>query len=114
MNNQNQPQKVGQRLSMWTSRAVALFFTLFLLSESTIANVKGYGLEIAQQTVPAPSVPLSADKQQRYQEGVKLYQEAQELEKKGTREGYQQAIEKYQQALKIVQEIGLREEQVIY
>ncbi len=36
MNSQNQLQKVGQRLSMWTSRAVALFFTLFLLSESTI------------------------------------------------------------------------------
>ncbi|NJL81042.1 MAG: hypothetical protein HC917_23735 [Richelia sp. SM2_1_7] len=75
MNNQNQPQKVGQRHQLWTSRAVALFFTLFLLSESTIANVKGYGLEIAQQTVPAPSVPLSADKQQRYQEANKLVQE---------------------------------------
>jgi tetratricopeptide (TPR) repeat protein len=111
MNNQNQPQKVGQRLSMWTSRAVALFFTLFLLSESTIANVKGYGLEIAQQTVPAPSVPLSPDKQQRYQEGVKLFEEAQELKKKGTKEGYQEAIEKYQQALKIVQELGLRQEE---
>ncbi|MBF2017868.1 MAG: tetratricopeptide repeat protein [Rivularia sp. T60_A2020_040] len=96
---------------MWTSRAVALFFTLFLLSESTIANVKGYGLEIAQQTVPAPSVPLSADKQQRYQEGVKLFEEAQELRKKGTREGYQQAIEKYQQALKILEGIGLRQEE---
>ncbi len=112
MNNQNQPQKVGQRLSMWTSRAVALFFTLFLLSESTIANVKGYGLEIAQQTVPAPSVPLSADKQQRYQEGVKLYQEGKELQKKGTKEGYQQAIEKYQEGLKIVQELGLRQEEL--
>ena len=111
MNNQNQPQKVGQRLSMWTSRAVALFFTLFLLSESTIANVKGYGLEIAQQTVPAPSVPLSADKQQRYQEGVKLFEEGKELRKKGTREGYLQAIEKYQQALKILEGIGLRVEQ---
>ena len=111
MNNQNQPQKVGQRHQLWTSRAVALFFTLFLLSESTIANVKGYGLEIAQQTVPAPSVPLSADKQQRYQEGVKLFEEAQELEKKGTREGYQEAIAKYQQALKIVQELGLRADQ---
>ncbi|NJN13463.1 MAG: tetratricopeptide repeat protein [Richelia sp. SL_2_1] len=111
MNNQNQPQKVGQRHQLWTSRAVALFFTLFLLSESTIANVKGYGLEIAQQTVSAPSVPLSADKQQRYQEGVKLYQEAQEFQKKGTREGYQEAIAKYQQALKIVQELGLRADQ---
>ncbi len=111
MNSQNQPQKVGQRLPVWTSRAVALFFTLFLLSESTIANVKGYGLEIAQQTVPAPSVPLSGNKQQRYQEGVKLYQEAQELDKKGTKEAYQQAIEKYQQALKIAQELGLRQEE---
>ncbi len=112
MNSQNQLQKVGQRHQLWTSRAVALFFTLFLLSESTIANVKGYGLEIAQQAVPAPSVPLSPDKQQRYQEGVKLFEEAQELEKKGTREASEQAINKSQQALKIAQEIGLREEEV--
>ncbi|NJM17943.1 MAG: tetratricopeptide repeat protein, partial [Richelia sp. SM1_7_0] len=111
MNNQNKPQQVGQRLPMWTSRAVALFFTLFLLSESTIANVKGYGLEIAQQPVPAPSVPLSADKQQLYQDAVKLVEEGKELRKKGTREGYLQAIEKYQQALKILEEIGLRAEQ---
>ena len=107
MNNQNQPQKVGQRLSMWTSRAVALFFTLFLLSESTVANVKGYGLEIAQQTVPAPSVPLSPDKQQLYQDAVKLVEEGKNLEKKGNREGYLQAIEKYQEGLKIVQKLGL-------
>jgi CHAT domain-containing protein len=96
---------------MWTSRAVALFFSLLLLSESTAASVGGYRLQIAQQTVPPSSVPLSPDKQQRYQEGVKLYQEAQELEKKGTREGYQQALEKYQQALKIVQDLGLRKEE---
>ncbi|MDF5715886.1 MAG: tetratricopeptide repeat protein [Rhizonema sp. NSF051] len=111
MKTQNNSRQIAQILPLWTSRAVAIFFSLVLLSESTVANVGGYGLRIAQQTVPAPSVPLSSDKQQRYQEGVKLYQEAQELKKKGTREGYQQAIEKYQQALKIVQEIKLRAEQ---
>lgn len=111
MNNQSKPQQVGQRLPMWTSRAVALFFSLLLLSESTVANVKGYGLEIAQQPVPAPSVPLSADKQQRYQEGVKLFREGKELDKKGTKEGYQEALVKYQQALKIYQELGLRKEE---
>ncbi|MBD2606736.1 tetratricopeptide repeat protein [Scytonema hofmannii FACHB-248] len=96
---------------MWTSRAVALFFSLLLLSESTVASVGSYGLKIAQQPATNPSVPLSPDKQQRYQEGVKLYQEGQELQKKGTREGYQQGIEKYQQALKIAQELGLRLEE---
>ena len=111
MNNQNQPQKVGQRHQLWTSRAVALFFSLLLLSESTVANVKGYGLKVAQQTVSTPSVPLSADKQQLYQDAVKLFEEGKELRKKGTREGYLQAIEKYQQALKILEEIGLRAEQ---
>ncbi len=73
MKNQNNPRQIAQILPMWTSRAVAIFFSLVLLSESTVANVGGYGLQIAQQTVPAPSVPLSPDKQQRYQEGVKLY-----------------------------------------
>ncbi len=111
MNNQKKPQQVGQRHQLWTSRAVALFFSLLLLSESTVANVKGYGLKVAQQTVSAPSVPLSADKQQRYQEANKLVQEGQGLQKKGTKEASQQAIEKYQQALKILEEIGLRVEQ---
>jgi tetratricopeptide (TPR) repeat protein len=111
MINPNKPEQVGQRLPMWTSRAVALFFSLLLLSESTVASVGSYGLKIAQQPATNPSVPLSPDKQQRYQEGVKLYQEGQELYKKGTKQGYQQAIEKYQQALKIAQEIGLRQEE---
>lgn len=96
---------------MWTSCAVSLFLSLLLLSESTAASVGAYGLQIAQQTVPPSSVPLSPDKQQRYQEGVKLVQEGKELEKKGTKEGYQLAIEKYQQALKIAQELGLRKEE---
>jgi tetratricopeptide (TPR) repeat protein len=86
-------------------------FCLVLLSESTGANIKGYGLKVAQQPATNPSVPLSPDKQQRYQEGVKLFQEGQELEKKGTKKGYQQALDKYQQALKIAQELGLREEE---
>jgi hypothetical protein len=72
---------------------------LVLLSEPTVANIGGYGLKIAQQPATNPSVPLSPDQQQRYQEGVKLFQQGQELQKKGTREGYQQAIAKYQQAL---------------
>ncbi|MBD2604662.1 CHAT domain-containing protein [Scytonema hofmannii FACHB-248] len=97
---------------MWTSCAVSIFLSLLLLSESTAASVGGYGLQIAQQTVPPSSIPLSPDKQQRYQEGVKLYQEGQELDKKGTKEAYQQALEKYQQALKIFQELGLRKEEV--
>jgi tetratricopeptide (TPR) repeat protein len=112
MINQNKPQQVRQRLPMWTSRAVALFFSLLLLSESTVASVGSYGLKIAQQPATNPSVPLSPDKQQRYQEAVNLAQEGQELQKKGTKEGYQQAIEKYQQALKIAQELELREEEV--
>ena len=111
MNNQSRPYQLEQRLPMWTSRAVGIFFSLVLLSESTGANIKGYGLQIAQQTVPAPSIPLTPDKQKRYQEAAKLYQEAQELRKKGTREGYNQAIEKFRQAFKIVQELGLRADQ---
>ncbi|MBW4671258.1 MAG: CHAT domain-containing protein [Cyanomargarita calcarea GSE-NOS-MK-12-04C] len=98
---------------MWTSRAVALFFSLLLLSESTVASVGGYGLKIAEQPATNPSVPLSPDKQQLYQEGVKLYKEAQELQKKGTKEAYQQALGKYQQVLKIVQELGLRQEEAL-
>jgi tetratricopeptide (TPR) repeat protein len=112
MKNQSKPQQVGQKLPMWTSRAVAIFFSLLLLSESTVANVRGYGLKVAQQSATNPSVPLSPDKQQRYQEANKLVKEGQGLQKKGTKEASQQAIEKYQQALKIVQELGFRQKEV--
>ena len=112
MENQNKPKQLGKKLPMWTYRAVAIFFCVVLLSQSTGANIKGYGLKVAQQTVPNPSIPLTPDKQQRYQEGAKLAKEGQKFEKKRTREGYQQALDKYQQALKIYQELGLRQEEV--
>ncbi|MCC5609866.1 tetratricopeptide repeat protein [Nostoc sp. CHAB 5834] len=66
---------------------------------------------LAQQSAPTPSIPLNTEQQKLYEQGVKLFQEAQELKKKGNREGYDQAINKYQQALKIVQSIGLRQEE---
>lgn len=66
---------------------------------------------LAEQSAPTPSIPLNPEQQKLYQQGVKLVEEAQELKKKGTREGYEQAIKKYQQALKIVQELGLRTEE---
>ncbi|MCC5617034.1 tetratricopeptide repeat protein [Nostoc sp. CHAB 5836] len=66
---------------------------------------------LAQQPAPTPSIPLNAEKQKLYEQGVKLFQEAEELKKKGNREGYVQAINKYQQALKIVQDIGLGTEE---
>jgi tetratricopeptide (TPR) repeat protein len=103
--------KKHKKLPALASRAVALFFALLLLSESTAANVGSYGLKVAQQPAPAPSVPLNAEQQKLYQQGVKLVEEAEELKKKGTKEGYQQAINKYQQALKIVQELKLRAEE---
>ncbi len=96
---------------MWTSRTIALFLSLLLLSESTAATVGNNGLKIAQQSAPTPSVPLRPEKQKLYQQGVHLVTEGRSLEKKGTREGYQQAIAKYQQALKIIQELGLRVEE---
>ncbi|TWH43401.1 CHAT domain-containing tetratricopeptide repeat protein [Dulcicalothrix desertica] len=85
--------------------------SVVLFSESVGARATFAQLQIAQQTAPAPSVPLSADKQKRYQNAVKLVQEGQELQKKGTKEGYQEALGKYQQALKINQELGLRADQ---
>jgi tetratricopeptide (TPR) repeat protein len=104
--------KKHKQLSGLASRAVALFFALLLLSESTAANVRNYRVKIAQQPAPAPSVPLNAEQQKLYQQGVKLVEEAQELEKKETREASEQAINKSQQALKIAQKLGLREEEV--
>lgn len=112
MKSPNKSQQPGKNLSKSTSRCVAIFLSLFLLSESTVAHIRGSGLQIAQQNVSTPSVPLNPEQQKRYQEGVKLYQEGQELEKKGTKEGYLQAIEKYKQALKIAQELGLQKEEV--
>ncbi|BAY95282.1 MULTISPECIES: CHAT domain-containing tetratricopeptide repeat protein [unclassified Tolypothrix] len=93
------------------SRAAALFFALLLLSESTAASLGSHGIKIAQQPASTPSVPLNAEQQKLYQQGVKLVEEAQELQKKGTKEGYEQAINKYQQALKIVQELRLLQDE---
>ncbi|BAY23805.1 TPR domain protein [Calothrix sp. NIES-2100] len=104
--------KKHKKLPALASRAAALFFALLLLSESTAANVGSYGVKIAQQPAPTPSVPLNAEQQKLYQQGVKLVEEAEELEKKETREASEQAINKSQQALKIAQKLGLREEEV--
>ncbi|MBD2341953.1 tetratricopeptide repeat protein [Calothrix sp. FACHB-156] len=100
-----------KKLPGLASRAAALFFALLLLSESTAASLGSHQVKIAQQPAPTPSVPLNAEQQKLYQQGVKLVEEAQELQKKGTREGYEQAINKYQQALKIVQELRLHAEE---
>ncbi|MEH2081584.1 MAG: tetratricopeptide repeat protein [Nostoc sp.] len=67
---------------------------------------------LAQQPTSTPSIPLNPEQQKLYEQGVKLIQEGQTLEKKGTREFYKQAINKYQQALKIAQELKLRQEEV--
>ncbi|AFZ01956.1 CHAT domain-containing tetratricopeptide repeat protein [Calothrix sp. PCC 6303] len=98
-------------LAKFTRYSLIGLLSVVLVSESVGASVTLAQSQIAQQTVPNPSVPLSGEKQKRYQEQVKLYQEGEELQKKGTREGYLQAIEKYQQALKIAQKIGLRGEE---
>ncbi|MBD2205134.1 hypothetical protein H6G33_05800 [Calothrix sp. FACHB-1219] len=103
--------KKSKRLPSLASRAAALFFALLLLSESTAASLGSHGVKIAQQPAPTPSVPLNAEQQKLYQQGVKLVGEAEELKKKGTKEGYQQAINKYQQALKIVQELRLLQDE---
>jgi CHAT domain-containing protein/tetratricopeptide (TPR) repeat protein len=66
---------------------------------------------LAQQTAPTPSIPLNPEQQKLYEQGVKLFQEGENLRKKGNREGYNHAIKKYQQALKIAQDIGLRQEE---
>ncbi|BAY61224.1 TPR domain protein [Calothrix brevissima NIES-22] len=104
--------KKPKKLPALASRAAALFFALLLLSESTAASLGNSQVKIAQQPAPTPSVPLNAEQQKLYQQGVKLLEEAQELEKKGTKEGYQQAINKSQQALKLAQTLRLQKEEV--
>jgi hypothetical protein len=95
-------EKFGYFLPNFIRYSLIGLLSVVLLSESVAARGTLAQLQIAQQTVPAPSVPLSAQKQKPYQDAVKLVQEGQELQKKGTKEGYQEAIAKYQQALKIV------------
>jgi CHAT domain-containing protein len=67
---------------------------------------------LAQQPASTPSIPLNAEQQKLYQQGVKLVQEGKDLEKKVNRESYEQAINKYQQALEIAQKLGLQREEV--
>ena len=104
-------KKLGYFLPQFVRYGLIGLLSVVLLSESVGAKGMLAQLQIAQQSAPTPSVPLSAEKQKRYQEGVKLVKEGQDLNKKGTKEGYHQAIEKYQQALKISQELGLRLEE---
>jgi CHAT domain-containing protein len=104
-------EKLGYFVPNFIRYGAIAFLSVILLSESVGARGTLAELQIAQQTAPAPSLPLSGDKQKRYQEADKLFQEGEEFQKKGTKEGYLQAIEKYQQALKITQELGLRAEE---
>ncbi|MBL1198988.1 MAG: tetratricopeptide repeat protein [Nostoc sp. GBBB01] len=69
-------------------------------------------VDLAQQPASTPSIPLNTEQRKLYEQGVKLVKEGQDLEKKGTREFYKQAINKYQQGLKIAQELKLRQEEV--
>jgi tetratricopeptide (TPR) repeat protein len=105
-------EELGYFLPKFVHYGLIGLLSVVLLSESVGARATLAQLQIAQQSAATPSVPLSAEKQKRYQDAVKLVQEGKELQKKETKEGYQQAIEKYQQALKIVQELGLRQKEV--
>jgi CHAT domain-containing protein/Tfp pilus assembly protein PilF len=104
-------ENLGYFLLKFTRYGLIGLLSVVLVSESVGARATLAQLQIAQETVTNPSVPLSGEKQQRYQEADKLVEEGKELGKKGTKEASQQAIEKYQQALKILEEIGLRVEQ---
>ncbi|MBD2354273.1 CHAT domain-containing protein [Tolypothrix sp. FACHB-123] len=88
-----------KKLPVLASRAVVLFFSLLLLSESTVASVGSYGLKIAQQPATTSQDATRAEAERLTQEGWQLFQQ-------GTAESLRQAIVKWQEALKLWQKVG--------
>ncbi|MEP0829948.1 tetratricopeptide repeat protein [Microcoleus sp. AS-A8] len=83
-------------------------FGILLLS-SVAATATAKSVSIAQQ--PATSLPnaTTTDKQQAYERARQLFEQAQQLEKRGTAEQRQQALAKYEEALKIWQQLAVNE-----
>ncbi|BAY66449.1 TPR domain protein [Calothrix brevissima NIES-22] len=90
-----------KKLPVLASRAVVLFCSLLLLSESTVASVGSYKLKIAQQPATTSQDVTRAEAERLTQEGLQLFQQ-------GTAESLRQAIVKNQQALKLWQQLGDR------
>ncbi|BAY24038.1 TPR domain protein [Calothrix sp. NIES-2100] len=88
-----------KKLPVLASRAVVLFCSLLLLSESTVASVGSYKLKIAQQPATTSQDATRAEAEKLRQEGLQLF-------KQGTAESLRQALVKWQEALKLWHQVG--------
>lgn len=106
MSTHNKLQQMRQYLPVLTHRAVALFFTILLLSESTAASASKYRLKIAQQPATTSQDATRTAAQKALEEGFALY-------KQGTAESLKQAIVKLQEALKLWKKVGGSSQQAL-
>ena len=91
MKTDNKPHKIRFYQTL-TKRAVVLFISLFLLSESSAVSAGNYGLKIAQKLETTQQNNTRA-------EAIKLTDEGLQLFKQGTAESLTKAREKFQAAL---------------
>ena len=91
MRTDNKPQKIRFHQTL-TKRAVVLFISLFLLSESSAVIAGNYGLKIVQKLETTQQNNTRAEAKKLTLEGVQLF-------KQGTAESLTKAREKWQAAL---------------
>ncbi|MEM7717465.1 MAG: tetratricopeptide repeat protein, partial [Cyanobacteria bacterium P01_A01_bin.68] len=91
MQTDNKPQKIPFHQAL-TKRAVVLFISLFLLSESSAVSAGNYGLKIVQKLETTQQNNTRAEAEKLINEGAQLF-------KQGTAESLTKAREKLQAAL---------------
>ncbi len=106
MRTDNKPQKIRFHLQALTKRAIVLFISLFLLSESSAVSAGNYGLKIVQKLETTQQNNTRAEAEKLFYEGFQLY-------KQGTAESLTKAREKLQAALVLWEKLGDKSNQAV-
>ncbi len=99
MRTDNKSQKIRFHFQTLTKRAVVLFISLFLLSESSAVSAGNYGLKIVQKLETTQQNNTRVEAEKLSNEGLQLF-------KQGTAESLTKAREKWQAALVLWEKLG--------
>ena len=105
MKTDNKPQKIPFHQAL-TKRAVVLFISLFLLSESSAVSAGNYGLKIVQKLETTQQNNTRAEAKKLTNEGFQLFEQ-------GTAESLTKAREKWQAALVLWEKLGDKSRQAV-
>ena len=101
------------QLQALINRAVVLFISLLMLSNSSAASAVIYELKIAQQSVTSSQDAAFAEAERLTNEGLQLLEQGLQLFQQGTAESLIKARKKFQAALLLWQKLGDKELQAI-